>query len=218
MDMQIFLVIFGCTIVSTLVPFSFGLIGFNRNPFYLKLLFALTGVSLICDIASFFLPYLKINPNYVGNTYRLVEFAILLTIYYHAFNNRKMLILFLSIGLLYISLFTMNLVFLQQEKINSYTETFSALVFISLSVTLFYRLMKDLPTLQIHRLPMFWINTAVLIYFAGNLFVFILTNYLVSILKNDLAVYWTFHNLLSITKNLLFAIALWQNLRTPKLL
>ena len=59
---------------------------------------------------------------------------------------------------------------------------------------------------------MFWINTAILIYFSGNLFLFIFNTYLVSVLKDDLVVYWSFHNLLYLIKNVLFAIGLWQNL------
>ncbi len=92
------------------------------------------------------------------------------------------------------------------------------MTFIGLAVVFFYRLMKDLPALEIQRLRMFWINTAILIYFSGNLFLFIFNDYLVSVLKNNLEVYWSFHNLLNIAKNLLFAIGLWQNLRIPKLL
>jgi hypothetical protein len=203
---------------SSLIPFSLGWLRFRSNAVYLKLLFGITGVSFICDTASLILYWLKINPNYIGNTYTLVEFIVLSIIYFIVFNDRKLSRIFIAVGTFYSVVFILNLFFLQQEKISSYTETFSSFVFIALSIAFFYRLMKDLPALQIQQLPMFWINTAVLIYFAGNLFLFILTNYLVNILKDDLIAYWTFHNLLNITKNLLFAIGLWQNLRTPKLL
>ncbi len=184
----------------------------------MKLLIVLTGVSFICDISSPILINWKISPNYAGNTYRFAEFVLLATIYYKSLNNTKLFKQFIFLNGLFFIFFTLNLFLLDQEKINSYSEIFSAFVFIALSVGYFYRIMNELPVLQIQHLPMFWINTAVLTYFAGNLFLFILVNYLVNTLKHDLIVYWTFHNLLNVTKNFLFAVGLWQNPRTTKLL
>jgi hypothetical protein len=185
----------------------------RRQPLYLKLLFVVTGVSFACDVLSRFI----LDNNYVGNTYRLAEFILLLYIFYLAFNQRRWSKMFILIGLSYVFFFLLNLLFIQQEKMNSYTNILSALIFITVSIVFFYRLIQDLPTEKIHRLPMFWIAIAVLVYFAGNLFLFALTHYLVNTFNNRLALYWGFHNFLLIVKNMLFATALWQNLRTPKL-
>ncbi len=65
-------------------------------------------------------------------------------------------------------------------------------------------------------LPMFWLNTGVLTYFAGNLFLFAIRNYVIIAFNDNQTMYWSFHNFLNIGKNLLFAIALWQDLRKPK--
>src|SRR5258708_11355920 len=218
MDLKAFLIIFGCSVAACGIAFFLGIAGFRRSPYYMKLLCILTGVSFFSDVVSFFLPFFKVNPNYIGNTYGLVEFALLSALYYKAINDHRYLNKFIILGIVFFLFFFSNFLFFQQAKINSYTLIFSSFVFIGLAVAYFYQLMRSLPTLQIQLLPMFWINVAVLVYFAGNLFLFILSNYLVNSLKDNLAVYWSFHNFLSIIKNVLFAIGLWQNLRVPKLL
>jgi hypothetical protein len=75
--------------------------------------------------------------------------------------------------------------------------------------------MRYLPTTKLWSLPMFWINSAVLIFFSGNLFLFALTHYLVHILNDNLVVYWGFHNLLNIVKNILFAAGFYVSIKVP---
>ena len=77
--------------------------------------------------------------------------------------------------------------------------------------------MKDLPTVEVFRLPIFWVNVAVLVYFSGNLFVFMLSDYLVTVLKDNLIVYWSFHNFLSIVKNILLAIGFYGSIKAPEI-
>jgi hypothetical protein len=156
---------------------------------------------------------LKISGNYVTDVYRLVEFILLLIVYYRAFNNPRLFRVFLGLALVYVLFLTTNAIFVQQEKINSYTHIFSSLIFIVFGVSFFYKLMKDLPTLEVYRLPMFWINVAVLVYFSGNLFVFTLSHYLVTVLKNDLIVYWSVHNLVNILGNILFAVGFYVSVK-----
>jgi len=194
------------SIASTLVPFSLGLAKFRSISSELKLLLILTGVSFLCDIAALYHTLLNIKSNYAGDSYWLAEFILLIIIYRIAFDNPKVVRPFLILTLFYVLFFISNVIFLQQEKINSYTYIFSSLIFIVLAVGFFYKLLKDLPTLQVYRLPMFWINVAVLVYFAGNLFVFTLSHYLVTVLNANLMVYWGFHNILNILKNILFAV------------
>jgi len=201
---------------STLIPFFLGLARFRSISSELKLLLVLTGASFACDMASLYHAKLGIGNNYIGDAYRLIEFTLLLIIYYRAFNNPKIFRVFLVLAVLYVLFFTLNVILLQQEKINSYTYVILAGVFVVLAVLFFYKLMKDLPTLEVYRLPMFWINVAVLVYFAGNLFLWIVSHYLVTVMNDNLRVYWSFHNFLNIFKNILFAVGFYVSARPPK--
>ena len=216
MNLETFLFIANSSTASALLAI---LIGLTRLAFLsreLKLLLILAGVSFTCDMAALFHNELGISVNYFGDTYRLAEFILLLILYYKVFNNPKWFWIFLSLALSCILFFFFNVIFLQQEKINSYSDSISACVFIVLAVLFLYKLMKDLPTLEVYRLPMFWVNVAVLLYFAGNLFLFIISNYLVTVLKDKLLIYWTFHNFLGITKNILFAVGFYMSFRLSK--
>jgi hypothetical protein len=192
---------------SVLAPLVLGLVRLKQIQPELKLLLVLTGVSLIGDLASLFLHFIKISSNYAGNTYSLFEFEILLGIFYIAFKKPRLRGVFVTVGFVYFLFFTLNFFFFQKQNVNSYSLILSSMTMIVLAVVFFYKLIVDLPALQIHHLPLFWINVAVLIFFSGNLFLFTLSHYLAHTLKADLFLYWSFHNLLTIIRNLFFAIA-----------
>jgi hypothetical protein len=90
------------------------------------------------------------------------------------------------------------------------------LVLIGFSLFYFYRLLNELPIIHIQHLPMFWVSVSVLTYYAGNFFLFLVKNYLVYGESGSHKLMWILHNLLNITKNLLFAIALWQSYRKAR--
>jgi len=216
MSFETFDLIVNCSILSALVPLL-GLIKFRALSFELKILGLLVAISFLCDAASLYLkPLFNISTNYAGTSYRLAEFILLLAIYYRMLHGRSKVGLFISLGLIFVLLFFINLLYIQKDAINSYTKVYTSLVFIFFSILYFFQLMKDLPTLHLQRLPMFWINVAVLVYFSGNFFLFLLSDYLVKVLHDNLIIYWTFHDLLNILKNLVFAIAFWQGIRKPK--
>jgi hypothetical protein len=106
-----------------------------------------------------------------------------------------------------------NLLFVQKEFFTSYNKMLSSFIIISYAVMYFYRLMVDLPTIHVQRLPMFWFNSAFLIYHAGTVFLFAFTQYLVDVLKDNLITYWSFHNVLSVLQHLIILIGLGYDLR-----
>lgn len=202
------------SIFSALLPFFVGVIRFKDRSNDLKLLCILSILGFCLDGIS------QLNPSVANlsiNLFSLLEFFCLIYIYRSSFqvsSNSK--ILLISVILIYLCLFSAEILLGSKVELNSYSLTFTSLLFIVISVRCFYLLMRDLPTDKIQRLPMFWINTGVLIYFAGGLFLFAMRNYFISTFHDDQTMYWSFHNFLNIGKNLLFAVALWQDLRKPK--
>lgn len=192
-----------------MVPIIIGLVNLRSTHPLLKSLWLLICLAFIFDIFQVSIRFLS---NEFGNAYGLVQFIFLLRVYYLAFDS-KAFKGFASIGLAYIAFFLVDLFFFQPGQLSSFSITLTSLVFIIFSILYFLKLMRDLPTIQIQRLPMFWINTAVLVYFAGSFFVFLLRDYLIEVLHDNQIMYWSFHNMLNITKNLLFAIGLWQGNR-----
>jgi hypothetical protein len=63
---------------------------------------------------------------------------------------------------------------------------------------------------------MFWFNSGILIFHAGAFFLFSFSSYLVNVQKNDMMMYWSFHNMLSIVERLLILIGLYYDLKFLK--
>jgi hypothetical protein len=104
-----------------------------------------------------------------------------------------------------------NILFIQKTTPNSYTFLFHSGILLTYSLLYFYFLIHDLPSLHVHRLPMFWFNSALLIFHAGTFFLFSFTSYLVNVLKDNLIVYWSFHNVLSIIEHFIFLVGLYYD-------
>lgn len=157
----------------------------------------------------------KLNPNLPQSIYIIIYFCIIGLIYYYATGKKnKPVYNFFCVS--FSAFAVINLLFIQKMQINSYTSILSAIIIIIYSVHYFYRLMIDLPTLNLHQLPMFWFNTAFLLFHSGALFLFVFTDYLVNVLNNNLLVYWGFHNILNIVVHLVVLIGLWIDLRNIK--
>jgi hypothetical protein len=78
-----------------------------------------------------------------------------------------------------------------------------------LAFSLFYQFYKEENDIFIDQSPLFWMNIAILTYFSGAFFSFILSK---EILSGPLP--WMLHNVCNALKNILFSIALWK-IRRP---
>lgn len=134
-----------------------------------------------------------------------MQFLVLLLIYREAFSWPSRPVYWICA--IYTLLFLINYAFIQSPyTLNSYAYTMSGVILIVLSLLYFWYLLKNLPETFVHRSPMIWINIAVLLYFGGNLFLFMLYNFFA-------AGEWILHNMLNITKNVLLFVAVWQSQR-----
>jgi hypothetical protein len=180
---------------------------------YIRLL----GFSQLLTLAShflviFFVSVLKIKQNSLLSIADIVEFALITAIYYYA-TNRSNKTLFTTLGVLFGAFSLINLLFVQGGDINSFSLVVMSIITILFSLYYFYWLLQELPTTELQRLPMFWINSALLIFYSGNLFVFVFTDYLVNVLNNNMLFMWTMHNILKVIEILMIVVALWIDLR-----
>lgn len=103
-----------------------------------------------------------------------------------------------------------NLFFIQGiTKYNSYTLVLASFLFIVISITYFFILIRELPTESISRLPMFWINSAVLIFYSGTFVIYLSADYLAHVLKNNMVATWLVHNFLGVIYYSILCYALW---------
>jgi hypothetical protein len=105
-----------------------------------------------------------------------------------------------------------NLLFIQGlTAINSNSTAASGIIKLVLSLVYFYTLIRELPAESITKLPMFWINAAVLILSAGSLLINVSTDYLVNVLKDGYITAFTFLSAVVFLHYALLALGLWMN-------
>lgn len=200
---------------SVLIPLGlYASIKFNIN-LELRPLVKLLVVALLCDLGSLGLIQYSINTYPIGNFYLFAQFSILYYLFINYLRTPKILI---WVFILFCLFYLLNISFFQGPlQFNSITNVFASLILILLSLYYLFSLLKKLPTVHIHRLPLLWVSFAALTYYGGNFFLFLLSDYLTRSNDGSLAIMWTMHNFLNIIKNILFAIAIWQASRSPKL-
>ena len=152
---------------------------------------------------------------FVNSTYPIsliITVALYSRIYYDLLHkkNRRWFVL---VACVFAVFALVNILFIQKTAPNSYTYFFHSAIMITYCLLYFYVLMQDLPSLYVHQLPMFWFNSGLLIFHAGTFFLFSFHAYLVNVLKNNMLIYWSFHNMLSIIEHMIFLIGLYYDLR-----
>jgi hypothetical protein len=171
--------------------------------------------SVLCNSISFILSINHISANYGGSIFNIVVLPLISLIYFNS-TNRRNAKTFLIIGILYEASAIFNLIFIQKGELNTNTLIALSLIVIVYALYYFYWLLQALPTEKLHKLPMFWVNTGYIIYYAGNLFLFIFASYLVKVLNNNLLIYWTMHNCMAIVEAILIITGVSMDLRNEK--
>lgn len=174
-----------------------------------RLLALLLLISFLSDLICFILirtPYHNTHP--VTNVFFIIHFFLLYRLYSSTPPGVPKPFSYLFYGLL--AFYIYNFFFLQKmTTFNSYSVTTASVFLIFLTLNYFYWLIIKLPAPFIHRVPMVWINIGILIYSAGNLFVFMLNNFF----AESVTIIWSIHNVLNIFKNAIYFTAIWQDQR-----
>lgn len=159
-------------------------------------------VSFTADLAT---RYLIEGRNYwLLHIYGFIEAGLLF--YFFALVISRLKRLIYGLALLYLAFYCVNSFAWEWNMFNANARTAEAVVMIVLSVLLLHQFYKNEEDIFIDRSPLFWINIAILTYFAGAFFSFILSAEI--LLGTQMS--WRLHNFSNILKNLLLAVALWR--------
>lgn len=148
------------------------------------------------------------NPNAASNVYGLLNFPLAALLYRRHLNLKNKNTIVLVPIVIYVLFGLGNILVNGLFAFNTFTMVMESACFITMSIAYFYILIQVLPAKSISRLPMFWINTGNLIYYAGIFFITLSTSYLMEVLNNDLSGVWMFHNILGLA----FYAILWYGM------
>lgn len=205
------------TISTIFVPLGLAIIQWKKISPDIAALRWLLIASLVFDLVMVIMALQGINNLGVGDVFMFIHFITLLYIFSRQFTGK---IFFVTAGLMvalfYTAGFFAGTSFAIPIIALSRSSAIDGLVLITVCIAFFYKLLNELKIVNIHRLPILWIAFATLFYYSGNLFVFLASNYLETDVDSALLI-WNLHNILSVIKNLLFAVALWQSYRTVRI-
>jgi hypothetical protein len=192
---------------SAIAPLVAGLIRWKSLSYRLKLVVYLALISLLSDLLCLVLIKFKINTWPVGNLFLILQFALL----FLAMEQKTLrLVRLFFYGCLLFGV--VNFLFIQPPTaFNSYTSYVYGILLIVYALAFLYQLMNEMPVEHVQSLPMFWIAFGVLVYYGGNLFLFLFNNYLMVHLPKSHQAIWNVHNVLNISKNVFLFVALCLN-------
>jgi len=207
---------------ASFIPFILGLITFKRGQKTIKYLIVLVALACLTESASNWMADHKIPNLFLFHFYTPLELILFLVIYRLQLHPELPSKLFLWIGVSCILLSLMNTIWLQPLHVfNTFGRGLECIVLIYLSIMYLILRIRSKNNFSFKEEPMFWINTAVLIYFPVSMVFLLMSNYLrenFSIEFNSFI--WNFHALLSFLQYVLFTIAIyteWKRTKSPVL-
>lgn len=215
MTLELFIGIVIVQIVLVLFASALSVIRFKQRKSYILLIGLCMFVSALGNLSGFCLLALKINPNYGQSLFHIVELPLICLVYFHAWGKQGARWL-IAVNVCYMIFGFANILFIQQASINSYTAIIKEIIILICAIHYFYWLMQKLPSTKLHLLPMFWVNSAWIMLYSGTLFLYVFTAYLVNTLNDNLLVYWSLHNGLTVLEAIIIIYALWMDLRNIK--
>jgi hypothetical protein len=169
---------------------------------YQSIIVLLIVVSFAADLAT---RYFVEGRNYwLLHIYGFIEAGLLFYFFSLVIDRLKWFVYIVS-GC-YLIFYLVNSFLWEWSMFNTNARTAEAVVMIVLSVLVLHQFYRNEEDIFIDRSPLFWITIAILTYFAGAFFSFILSSEI--LLGTQLS--WRLHNFSNILKNLLLAVALWR--------
>lgn len=161
------------------------------------------------EIANLVVGYSDISNITIFHFYTNIEFSLIFIFYmlfYKQYFHLK--ILYFVIPAFYVVSFV-DYKLHGLNEIDSFSVTVESFVFLFISLMSFYFIIRHLIFENIVAMPFFWLNSAILIYFSGNILLFIFSK---SLNTEDYYFLYSFINSpLNIIYNFLICVAFWKS-------
>jgi hypothetical protein len=194
---------------SILIPFISGLFHLKYLDTPKKIFFGLICAEVLIEILLNHLANQGLNNLFICNVQILIEFLLIMLVFYHWLNPQKLKTLILASIIVYVIVWVY---FTYKQGIRPFNMIGSAVECLLLSaVAAIYltQLMKDISQSPF-KIGGFWIAAGVFMYFTSSTFILGMFNYWVYSLNKHLVIsYMIAHTAINITGNLLYAKGLW---------
>ncbi len=193
------------------VPLGIGLYKYKRLIKEQKLLLLIIIALIVNDGLTFYLREQNQSNLWVYHYYVPIQFCLITVLYRHMLKLIVSGKVMVFIGMIFVLFSLANTLFLQGiEQFNTNAILISNVVFVLFSLLFFYQLLKAPLIEELERLPQFWINLAVLIYYSSSSVLFYMVNHVLKIDTKSLAIVWTVNIGLYVILNCLYSVGLWK--------
>lgn len=177
-------------------------------------IFALVGIACLSEIISSWLWRNQLNNILISHIYVVVEFTALFAYFMEFLGTSEKK--YNYIPPLLFALFVGGYVFLWNDpfQMNAVPRTVESIIMIALTLFTYRHVMKNSGAENLWNFPLFWINSAVLIYFSSNLLLFYFSSYIATVTNGLSGWIWTVHLVFMTIYYSLISIGLWKTPQT----
>jgi hypothetical protein len=195
-----------------LLPISIGFYWFHFLSKGLKLLCLFLCFILFFELLNRILIYYGFrNLLSIWHIYTFIEFCFLGLIFQKHIIPPLRKSWFAVIFYGFIILALLNTLFLQGfTQFNSYNRVLESLIFIVFSIVALFRFILEEEKVSMYHFPIFWFASGVLLYFSGNLFIYIFSNFLMKNYTSLNKYTWLINALMNDILYMFFSVALWK--------
>jgi hypothetical protein len=200
--------------LAVLIPLVFAFINFKHIRDYTWPLFIYFIASFIIEIIINIQFAFLLKIELAGFTYTLLECTLISLFYYRFLRQDLKAGIIKIITALFIVASLVGVYVFDLQKADFYARAVESFIFTTYCLFLYYYVLKNLVFDSLLDSPIFWINTAILLYFSGNLIIFIFSEYIARHQTDSYMLLWqSIHTFFNVSMNILFGIGFWK-LRT----
>lgn len=195
---------------SLFLPLLVAVFNARYAPKYLVPYQILIVVAALTDFSNYVFVSAGINNYLVLRAYTFIEITLIIFFYWAFFRQYHNAVFLLIILPVYFMVAAIDYSINGPVNFDNYATAFEALTFALISLWSFYYMIKHMIFESITGAPFFWFNTAILLYFGGNLILFVFDNYLLRFQTSSHHALWAIHSVLNIIYNIVLATGFWK--------
>ncbi|SNR64723.1 hypothetical protein [Hymenobacter mucosus] len=204
-------VIIFLVIVPEIAAAVVGAVKWKHLPANLRPLALLTFFALLTELVSRVYWLLHVSNLFMWPIYIGVEFALLVWMYSLIIKNNVLLKFRWVVVATMIGMLTIEEIgrLGQPDNVDNIGRSVESVLVIGLVLLYYYTSFKEMRVLYIWKDPVFWISTALLIFFAGNFLIYTFANFSIKYSQQLSYQIWALHGVLTMLLYSTYAYGLW---------
>ncbi len=172
---------------------------------------ALVIISIVTELASKIMVLKGVNNFGYLHFYTMLEFTMINLVYVSLLKRYYNFITFYLVNVVFLVITFIDIKINGLNSMDDMSMTIESIILMSYSILWFGTIFKRLVYENLLDNTAFWVNSAILVYFSGNLSLFVSTNYLINYFPNRHYELWaTIHSFFNITYNILLSVGFWK--------